>query len=766
MLYNLHFTFLFLCFQTAFEDTDSDDDTDHPVNESEQEAYGRPLFQGSTLTVGGAIVLIMCFVLRFNLSWLAVQGLLALLYTFMPNSNLPTTKYLFRKFFKVCTGVVEFHYVCPECSTYIGTNCNASCSVCHTETRSDTLSKNGNFFIVIPMKQQLRAMFENSNLSDLLAYRFNRQKKSEENVEDIYDGKLYKNIAPLSDVNNISVTWNSDGASVSKSSKMSIWPIHFVINELPFKIRRAHLVLAGLWFGPSKPVMSSFLRPFVDECRSLQQKGFSWCCKTTQIMKTTRVFNLVCSCDTIARSVLQNIKQFNGKFGCAWCLNPGQVVPKGNGFVRIYDAHEYPKRNQDNYIRDAEYAVRHNEIRNGVKGASPLLLIESFDIVQGFTVDLMHCVLLGVTKYMANLWFDSKHHVSPWYIGRQIAEVDQRLKRIQPPKNITRTPRSLTERSLWKASEWKNWLLFYSLICLQDILPIVYLRHFLLVVEGVDLLLLESISPDDLFRANMLLKAFVTDLPGLYALNHMTYNIHQLLHITESVENWGPLWGTSNFMFETGNHTLLKLVRGSQGVAQQISERFVIFRHLPLLEKQHLEEGHPSSDFLDSIKGFSLVKNAEKYGDFVTLTGAPKCQRLDLSVKRALEVETDNVVPDHLMFYSRAVVHGYVINAQTHTRTSKRVSYCVAFENGAYGLVDSFVILDGVCYCLTKTLRIRRKAFRTALASSRHIFIVRDVDTQTVALKASDIRRTCIFVDHPSFRYKYCCEQPNNMETD
>lgn len=33
---------------------------------------------------------------------------------------------------------------------------------------------------------------------------------------------------------NVSLLWNTDGVPVFKSSKFSIWPLCFIINELPF----------------------------------------------------------------------------------------------------------------------------------------------------------------------------------------------------------------------------------------------------------------------------------------------------------------------------------------------------------------------------------------------------------------------------------------------------------------------------------------------------------------------------------------------------
>jgi len=55
-------------------------------------------------------------------------------------------------------------------------------------------------------------------------------------MEDIYDGLVYQKYMQdgqfLADANNISFLWNTDGVPV-KSSKCSIWPMYFVINELP-----------------------------------------------------------------------------------------------------------------------------------------------------------------------------------------------------------------------------------------------------------------------------------------------------------------------------------------------------------------------------------------------------------------------------------------------------------------------------------------------------------------------------------------------------
>lgn len=81
-----------------------------------------------------------------------------------------------------------------------------------------------------------------------------------------------------------------------------------------------------LWFGSSKPSMHTFLKPFVEQCRRLQSDGFMWYDCISKCVRATKVFAIVCSCDSVARALLQNIKQFNGKYGCSRCLHPGQSI--------------------------------------------------------------------------------------------------------------------------------------------------------------------------------------------------------------------------------------------------------------------------------------------------------------------------------------------------------------------------------------------------------------------------------------------------------
>ena len=58
-------------------------------------------------------------------------------------------------------------------------------------------------------------------------------------------------------------------------NKFSLWPLHFIINELPYKLRtlKENMIIAGLWFGESKPSMNIYLKLIIKELMILEQHG-------------------------------------------------------------------------------------------------------------------------------------------------------------------------------------------------------------------------------------------------------------------------------------------------------------------------------------------------------------------------------------------------------------------------------------------------------------------------------------------------------------
>ena len=94
----------------------------------------------------------------------------------------------------------------------------------------------------------------------------------------------------------------------------------------------------------------------------------------------------------------------------------------------------------------------------------------------------------------------------PYYFGQYVTEIDKILMQQNPPHEFACSPRSIARHlKFWKASEFKNWLLFYSLSFLLDYLPSLYLHHYALLA-----LLQESIDSSLLNAAEIMLNDFIT----------------------------------------------------------------------------------------------------------------------------------------------------------------------------------------------------------------------------------------------------------------
>lgn len=70
--------------------------------------------------------------------------------------------------------------------------------------------------------------------------------------------------------------------------------------------------------------MKLFLENFISELKDLSENGFECVPYNTEIPIKFKVHAILCSVDTIARPMIQNMKQFNGAFGCPYCLQEGK----------------------------------------------------------------------------------------------------------------------------------------------------------------------------------------------------------------------------------------------------------------------------------------------------------------------------------------------------------------------------------------------------------------------------------------------------------
>lgn len=584
-------------------------------------------------------------------------------------------------------------FYCHFCQTYMGKDPNdGSCFDCGAMFNKESNIQNGHFFLSASLKDLLKDILT-SHGTELLP---KKRLKGEHDIKDVMDGMMYQNLLEQGklDDDDLTLTWNCDGVPIFKSPAYSIWPIQFTINELPYMQRKDNVIVAGLWFGAEKPKMNAFLKPFVDECCDLAQNPFHWR-DSNGIVHSSKVFSLVCSSDAVARPLLRNCKQFNGEYGCDWCLHPGTTVKKGYGFTRSYpyDERKQVARSDEMFRDDATQAENSSTPRNGVKGLSLLSMLPLFDIVFGFVPDYMHSVLIGVSKQLMSLWFDPVNSTKPWYVGQQISEMDSRLLHLKVPSEIARSPRSLKCRDSWKAWDWRAFLLFYAISILPGILHTAFLEHYFYLSLSIHILLQESISESDLQLAHVYLKCFVVNMKILYGEENVSFNCHQLIHLTESVQNWGPLWATSAFSFERNNGNLRALLSDINYNPQHIYQKFHVWQHIPTHLSLLVFNRH--SDFNELLAKLSPIN----YGS-VSDNPLGKSFRTDLteSIKPVIKELLNRPV---LVEAFDSFTDG---NTVYHSKNFKETGCVVKLNNGYCGEIQLILLVKENCVCASNCL--------------------------------------------------------------
>lgn len=81
-----------------------------------------------------------------------------------------------------------------------------------------------------------------------------------------------------------------------------------------------------------------------------------------------------------------------------------------------------------------------------------------------FPPEYLHSVLEGTVELFVHAMFNPANYKEKWYLGKFLNEFDRKLQNMKPPSEVTRTPRSLEDLTKWKASEWKTFLVYYSLV--------------------------------------------------------------------------------------------------------------------------------------------------------------------------------------------------------------------------------------------------------------------------------------------------------------
>ncbi|XP_035697167.1 uncharacterized protein LOC118430408 isoform X2 [Branchiostoma floridae] len=495
------------------------------------------------------------------------------------------------------------------------------------------------------------------------------------------------------------------------------------------RFTKKYMILCACWFAPEKPKMTTFLKPTMMALDKIYRQGIVVKVSPTETA-TVRGLLMMAVMDLPAKAKALVMKQFNGMYGCNECGDSGKNPDGSNNSL-----HRIWPYTADMTMRSHRSIIEN--VRETLSRSNP---------------------------------------------GNAIPDLNKQLLALKVPDCISHRPRSITEKHHWKASEFRSWLLYYSMPLLHDVLPAEYVAHYFLLVSAIWTLASDDITTADLTTAGLRLDAFCKSFEELYGERRQTMNIHKLRHLQMYVEMYGPVWTTSLFGFESMNGHLKRMVHGTRFIVTQItftkSMSWGLQRVAAAMENIHERKGVVK--LAQRLTSVAERPNSTRLCSGLYLLGNPIDRHVHeehLEAVRTAVGHVDNTIK--YPYFHRIELNGQAIYSREYGREKTRNSRTVEFEvDGAvhFGEVVTFcnigtthlAVLQDLLPIATPLIDcsvVQNLTIKVALQRplSEKVFEVRRGDTYR-AVPITSLRRKCVFMS--TGVRTYIGRFPNVVEKD
>ena len=296
----------------------------------------------------------------------------------------------------------------------------------------------------------------------------------------------------------------------------------------------------GIYYGsfPTPTIGNEILKHFVTEMEGLQTREIVIGGNQSFQVKLNAIV-----CDPISNSLITCTSLPNSLHGCSKC-NQKANLEIDEGYTSFPTTMTLATLRSDD---DFKYLL-HNEHHT----AQPLLTQLDLGLISQFVLDYKIIVCKGVMKHMMGLWINGRLDYRLNKDTQIKISRDLILMTGNCPREFVKKPRSLEEIMVWDASDWNEFLLYYSPIALKSRMPQRYYVHYLYLHLAMRILMSSETANSEAnsFVLGQLLNTFIADFTTLYGNNRVDYNIHNLLHFEQIQQRLGPLRKLNGFVYE------------------------------------------------------------------------------------------------------------------------------------------------------------------------------------------------------------------------
>ena len=394
-------------------------------------------------------------------------------------------------------------------------------------------------------------------------------------MRDFFDADVFQGICEKYGVagtiqNDIFLAVSADGFRAFRKKSYDIWPIVAIICNLPPHLRYSLKNMLPLAFipGPTEPKnLQSFFEPFIREIEDTNEGDGVEFTFFDGVTRRIRLHILWFAGDLPAVKKLSGIKGHNGKRPCRFCLIAGiwseahrhsyysskMREDEYSDIITLFDAENLPLRTVEESLTTiselAELTGRSRtdqQIATGITQGSVVFRLPSIIPYASFPIDIMH-LFYNIGKDMIRLWCSEGNEAFVLSRGA-IRTIDEEPYAFGDgiASQMRCRPRPLRLYKDWKFAEVKEFILSYSLVVLDGILPEQFLSGSANFVALVDLCWRPVLEEQDIVEIGHLSRKFVAHFESDYyqydrdRIYMCKYVFHLLLHLEDTIRECGP----------------------------------------------------------------------------------------------------------------------------------------------------------------------------------------------------------------------------------
>lgn len=432
-------------------------------------------------------------------------------------------------------------------------------------------------FPLVNIKQQLTLFFGRKNF-EMSCRKWAERKNETEALFDIYDGMIWKdfrdeNMEPFftkefADTH-IGLMLNMDWFQPYINSQYSVGVIYAVICNLPRseRFKPYNILTLAVLPGPKEPSLheiNNYLYPIVNQLNRLWNGYFT---KTHEYSNGRFIRGAVigCSCDVPASRKLCGF--ISARIACYRCHKSANFVNNQPNFGGFENFDKWFIERDINIIREkasewkrcpTEESRKAHVSQHHVRWSEMYRLLY-FNPVRSCVVDPMHCLFLGVAK-----WIITKLWISEGVLDNAKLKVMQkRADMIKFPSDLGRRPIRIATGegfSNFTADMWKTFILIFAIPITWDFLGAIDQKILTYFVRACKILTNRELQKNELDEAFTRLLEMNKLIEQKYGQDKISPNLHLCLHICECALDYGPLSSFWCFSFERMNGILGKLI--------------------------------------------------------------------------------------------------------------------------------------------------------------------------------------------------------------